>query len=102
MCCQDGNAAIRQMLNESAGWSAEAEGSFFLQGQPACEELPTEAAELIITLVPVQDGEAVKGTVPPGQELPTEAAELIITLVPVQDGEAVKGTVPPGQPGTVA
>jgi hypothetical protein len=67
MCCQDGNAAIRQMLNESAGWSAEAEGSFFLQGQPACEELPTEAAELIITLVPVQDGEAVKGTVPPGQ-----------------------------------
>ena len=101
MCCQDGNAAIRQMLNEPAGWSAEAEG-FFMQGQSACEELPTEAAELVITLVLVQDGEAVKGAVPPGQELPTEAAELIITLVPVQDGEAVKGAVPPGQPGTVA
>jgi hypothetical protein len=100
MCCQDGNAAIRQMLNEPAGWSAEAEGSFFMQGQPACEELPTAAAELVITLVPVQDGEAVAGAVPPGQELPTAAAELIITLVPVQ-GEAVAGAVPPGPSGGV-
>jgi hypothetical protein len=67
MCCQDGNAAIWQMLYESAGWSFEAEGSFSMQEQSASEEQPTAAAELTINLVAVQDGKPVKGTVPPGQ-----------------------------------
>ena len=65
MCCQDGNEAIRQMLYENAGWSAEAESSFFML--LACEELPTAAAELTIMLVSIQDWEVVKGTVPPGK-----------------------------------
>jgi hypothetical protein len=65
MCCQDGDGAIRQVLYENPGWSAETENSFFML--LACEELPTAAAELTIMLVPIQDWEAVKGTVPPGK-----------------------------------
>ena len=99
MCCQDGNEAIRQMLYEPAGWSAEAAGSFFISEQSASEELPTAAAELIIKLVPVRDTQALNGSVSSGQELPTAAAELTIKLVPVRATEAAKGAVPPGQPG---
>jgi hypothetical protein len=39
-----------------------AEDSFSLQGQPGSQELPTEAAELMIMFVPVE------GTVLPSQE----------------------------------
>ena len=45
---------------------AEAGGSFYMPGQSASEELPTEVAELVFKLVPILAGEAVKGTVPPG------------------------------------
>ena len=99
MCCQDGKGAIRQMLEEPAGWSAEAEGGSSLQ------EEPSAAAELVITLVPVQYGEALEDPVPLCQELPSVAAELVITLVPDQYGKGVKGPVPPippGQPGAFA
>jgi len=65
MSCQDGDAAIRQILYETSGWSAEAERSFFTLLPSA--EPPTAAAELTILLVPVQDLVAVRGTVPPGQ-----------------------------------
>jgi hypothetical protein len=57
MCRQDGNEAIWQMLNESAGWSAEAEDNFSARERPDAEQLPTAAAELIIKLVTIQDGE---------------------------------------------
>jgi hypothetical protein len=124
MGCQDGSAAIRHSLYETAGWPAEAGDSFFMPGQLVSEE-PTAAAELKIKFVPIQDGEAVKGTVirqmvyetagwpaeagdsffMPGQlvsEEPTAAAELKILLVAIQDGEPVMGVVPPGRPGTAA
>jgi hypothetical protein len=65
MCCQDGDPAIRQMLYETAGWSAEAESSFFML--LPFEEPPTAAARLTILLVPIQDSVTVRGTLPPGQ-----------------------------------
>jgi hypothetical protein len=65
MCCQDGDEAVRQMLYETSGWSAEAESSIFMLFASA--EPPTAAAELTILLVPVQDLIAVQGAVPPGQ-----------------------------------
>lgn len=55
MCCQDGNAAFRVALYETAAWQAEAASSF-LQEQSASLELPTAAAELTIMLMPIQDG----------------------------------------------
>ena len=76
MCRQDGNEAIWQMLNESAGWSAEAEDNFSARERPDAEQLPTAAAELIIKLVTIQDGE----------------------VAAIQDVGAAKGAVPPGQP----
>lgn len=112
MCCQDGDAAIWQMLNEPAGWSTESERSSSLQEQPDTAELPTAAAALIIKLVAIrdgevvaiQDGEAVSGRVPPepawgsaeakhslslqepprAAELPTAAAVLVIRLAAIQ------------------
>ena len=65
MCCQDGDEAVRQILYETSGWSAEAESSYFMLFPSA--ELPTAAAELTILLVPVQDLVAVRGVVPPAQ-----------------------------------
>ena len=64
------------MLYQPAGWSAEAEDAIFLPGQPGAGQLPTAAAELIIKLVTVQDGE----------------------VAAIQDVGAAKGAVPPGQP----
>jgi hypothetical protein len=112
MCCQDGDAAIWQMLNEPAGWSTESEHSSSLRERPDTAELPTAAAALIIKLVAIrdgevvaiQDGEAVSGRVPPEPagwpaaaerslplqeqpdtaELPTAAAVLIIRLAAIQ------------------
>jgi hypothetical protein len=112
MCCQDGDAAIWQILNESAGWSTESERSSSLQERPDTAELPTAAAALIIKLVAtqngevvaIQDGEAISGRVPPEPawgsaeaerslslqeqprtaELPTVAAVLVIRLAAIQ------------------
>jgi hypothetical protein len=117
MCCQDGNVAIWQILYETAGWSAEAEGSFSMREQLASEELPSAEAELKIRLVPVRDWVVVKGTVPPArppaeaegsfsmreqlasEELPSAEAELKIRLVPVRIWVVVRDAVPPVQPG---
>jgi len=65
MSCQDGDAAVRQILYETSGWPAEGESSFLMLFPSP--EPPTAAAKLTILLVPVQDLVAVRGAVPPGQ-----------------------------------
>ena len=80
MCCQEGNATLRHTALESAGWWARLKAAFPGQAWTS-EELVTEAAELIITLVPVQDGVAGEGHVARSCT-EAEAAELIITLRP--------------------
>jgi hypothetical protein len=124
MCRQDGNTARWHLLLETARWSAEAGGSFLLQGQWTSEELPTSAAELEIKVVAIQAGEAVVEDTAPAwhvlfeatgwsaeaggsflllgqwtsEELPTSAAELEIKVVAIQAGEAVvEDTAPPGR-----
>jgi hypothetical protein len=66
MCCQDGDAAIWHVFYKTAGWPAEAGGSFLGLGRWASEELPTSAAELEIQVVAFRSGEAVEDTAPPG------------------------------------
>jgi hypothetical protein len=62
MCCQDGNAALWQLLFQAARCSAEAGGSFPGLRRWTSEELPTSAAELEIQVVAVQAGEAPEDT----------------------------------------